>query len=94
VFFANFLQIWKKSSCCNFDSRPKQIICLGLGNFAQAANSSAGVCSRYQLVFLLALKDLLSPDQVLIFDPILHGEQLAFKNGKLLIFKNFFELIF
>ena len=57
-FFKDFLKTWNEVIAIERDGKQSNkaanIICLGLGQFAQNSNLSSQVASKYQLVFLLA----------------------------------------
>ncbi len=83
VYFKSFLQTWQ--SCplvveAAQENKQVDIICLGLGNFAEGSIQNSLVTSRYQLVLLLALAQQINRDlgQVLVYDPVFsHGEKVV-----------------
>ena len=71
-FFKDFLKTWNEVIAIERDGKQSNkaanIICLGLGQFAQNSNLSSQVASKYQLVFLLAwIKYLEKEGEYVIF---------------------------
>ncbi|KAF8781421.1 SRR1-like protein like [Argiope bruennichi] len=51
------------------DNKMLDIVCYGLGHFASC------LTARYQLAFLINLKDILSPRIIYVFDPVFSNEE-------------------
>ena len=71
---------------CTWKSLPialqgfEQLVCLGLGNFAQGNNATHQIASKFQLLFLVALNKRV-PSEALVFDPVLTQSEKAVLDG-------------